>query len=137
METQADTSSLAVMERLRRAINQHDLDAMAQCFAPDYRSTFPVHPGRAVGGREQMRKNWSQIFADVPDIHADVLRSCVSSDTVWTEWDWTGTRGDGAAFHHRGVTVQGVEQDQIVWVRLYMEPVQEDGGRQGAGRDTQ
>jgi hypothetical protein len=28
----------------------------------------------------------------------------------------------------RGVTVQGVRQDRIAWVRLYMEPVQEEDG---------
>jgi hypothetical protein len=34
----------AVVERLCRATNEHDLEALALCFAPDYRNETPVHP---------------------------------------------------------------------------------------------
>jgi ketosteroid isomerase-like protein len=124
-------SPTEVVTELREAINQHDLDAMAACFGLDYESAFPAHPDRTFRGNGQMRKNWSQIFAAVPDIKA-VLLSCVSDgDTVWAEWEWKGIRIDGSRHLMRGVTVQGVKQDRIAWVRLYMEPVQ-----LGAGTDT-
>jgi ketosteroid isomerase-like protein len=137
---ESGSSTTAVLQRLREAINRHDLDALADCFEPDYRSEFPAHPDRAFRGHEQMRKNWSQIFGAVPDIEAALLRSASEGDTVWAEWEWTGTRADGTPFATRGVTVQGVRHDRIAWVRLYMEPVREGGGadegvRQGlAGR---
>ena len=33
---------------------------------------------------------------------ADVLRSAVAGDTVWSEWEMTGTRRDGTAHLMRG-----------------------------------
>jgi len=126
---ESGSSTTDVLQRLREAINRHDLDALAACFEPDYHSEFPAHPDRTFRGHEQMRKNWSEIFGAVPDIEAALLRYASEGDTAWAEWEWQGTRSDGAPFAMRGVTVQGVRQDRIAWVRLYMEPVQEgDGG---------
>ncbi len=131
-DMESESSPTAVLERLRRAINQHDLDALAACFDPDYHSEFPVHPDRTFRGHEQLRKNWSQIFSAVPNIEAVLVRSALEGNTVWAEWEWRGTRADGAAFTMRGATVQEVQQDRVIWVRLYMEPVQEGG----AGTDA-
>jgi ketosteroid isomerase-like protein len=126
MESEPRTTD--VLARLREAINRHELDALAACFDPAYHSEFPAHPDRTFRGHEQMRKNWSQIFGAVPDIEAMLLRYTSEGDTAWAEWEWTGTHSDGAPFAMRGVTVQGVQQDRIAWVRLYMEPVQEGAG---------
>jgi ketosteroid isomerase-like protein len=126
------TAPLSVIERMRDAINAHDLDTLAACFAPDYASEFPAHPDRAFRGRDQMRRNWVQIFGGVPDLAATLLRSASDDGTAWAEWDWRGTRADGAPFAMRGVTIVGVERDLITWARMYMEPV-ETGG---AGNDA-
>ena len=117
-------TSAAVLERLHQAQNAHDLEAFVACFAPDYQSAQPIHPDRAFQGAEQVRKNWTTIFSDIPDFHAELLRSAVDGDTVWAEWNWFGTKRDGAPFAMRGVTIMGVQADQIMWGRLYMEPVQ-------------
>src|SRR4051812_30188538 len=106
-------TAAAVTERMRTAINQHDLEALAACFAPDYLSEFPSHPDRAFQGHQQMRTNWMQIFGMVPDIQAVVVSQAVSGDHVWAEWEWTGTRRDGGPFAMRGVTISRVEQDRI------------------------
>lgn len=135
METREVLGPAALVERLRRAIDGHDLDELAACFAPDYRSEFPAHPDRAFGGHEQMRKNWTRIFAAVPDIEAVLLRSAVAGDTAWAEWEWHGTRADGAPHVMRGVTIQGVESGRVAWVRLYMEPVQTGAGSDAAVRE--
>ena len=63
------------LERLHDAINRHDLEAFVACFAPDYRSEQPAHPGRAFTGSEQVRKNWATFFAGVPDLQAELLGS--------------------------------------------------------------
>jgi ketosteroid isomerase-like protein len=131
MET---TSTLSVMERLRDAINAHDLEAMVACFAPDYDSLFPAHPDRAFRGHQQMRANWTQIFGGVPDLHATLVRAAADGETVWAEWEWHGTHRNGAPFAMRGVTVQGVRDSRIAWVRLYMEPVEVGGGNDAAVR---
>ena len=118
-------TSQAILERLQQAQNSHNLEAFVACFAPDYQSAQPIHPERAFQGAEQVRKNWTKIFQDVPDFQAELLRSAVDGDTVWAEWHWFGTNLDGGQFAVRGVTIMGIQADQIMWGRLYMEPVQE------------
>src|SRR5947209_15717763 len=94
--TQTGSGPLTVIERLQAAINRHDLDAMVACFAPEYVGTFPAHPDRVAHGPAGVRENWSQIFGLVPDLKADILGSAEEGGIVWTEWQWTGTRRDGA-----------------------------------------
>jgi hypothetical protein len=108
---------------------------LARLQGPRNHSVFPVHPDRTFRGHEQMRKNWSQIFATVPDIEAVLVRCTSEGDTTWAEWEWRGTRADGTPFAMRGVTIKGVHQDRIAWVRLYMKQVQEGGAgvRQSLG----
>ena len=91
-----ETSPGALVDRLCRATNAHDLDAVVACFAPDYRNETPAHPERGFTGVEQVRKNWQQIFAMIPDISAEVLRCAVEGDTAWSEWEHRGTRPDGS-----------------------------------------
>ena len=62
MATHADDPA-AVVRRLIEATNRRDLTSMVACFAPDYRNETPVHPSRGFVGREQVRRNWVQIFA--------------------------------------------------------------------------
>ena len=116
-----------LLRQLQNAINLHDLEAFVACVAPDYQSEQPVHPARAFTGRDQVRKNWAGIFASVADLRADVVRSITSSDTVWTEWRWLGTRQDGEPFDMRGVTIFGLRDDQFAWGRLYMEETDTEG----------
>lgn len=137
MERRDESGPAGVVERLRQAINQHDLDALTACFAEDYRSEFPAHPDRAFQGHAQMVKNWTQIFGGVPDLAATLVTCTAAGDTAWAEWDWRGSRRDGAPFAMRGVTVQGVADGRIVWTRLYMEPVEVTGaGSDAAVRGT-
>ena len=89
------SSSRAVIDRLLKATNDHDLDALVDCFAPDYVNETPVHPLRGFTGSEQVRLNWRQIFAAVPDLVAEVTRRAEDGGTAWTEWQMSGTRGDG------------------------------------------
>ena len=116
----------ALIDRLVRATNDHDVDAVAACFAQDYENESPVHPARGFRGRDQVRRNWEQIFAFVPDLQATVLRCTIDGDVAWTEWEMTGTRRDGTAHHMRGVIVFGIRDDVAGWARFYLEPVDEN-----------
>ncbi len=124
MNERTTTSTSDVVRRLTDATNRHDLGALADCFHPNYDSTFPAHPGRAFRGHGPMRQNWSRIFTAVPDIQSALVRSVSIQGTSWAEWEWSGTRLDGKPFLMRGVTIQGVTDGKIDWVRLYMEPVE-------------
>jgi limonene-1,2-epoxide hydrolase len=127
MNTQSQPSPMSVIERLHRAMNQHDLEAFVGCFAPDYRSEQPCHPHRAFVGNEQVRKNWSSLFSSIPDFQSELLRSAVSGDTVWSEWHWHGAGTDSTTFDMRGTIIFGTQNDRIIWGRLYMDPVEEGG----------
>lgn len=117
---------MTTIERLVEATNRHDLEALVGCFAEDYRNETPAHPARGFHGAAQVRRNWEEIFAFVPDIHARVLRSAVDGDAVWTEWEMHGTRRDGSAHRMAGVIVFGVDGGLIRWARFYLERVDED-----------
>jgi len=122
------TSASEVIDRLIQATNEHDLEGIVGCFAADYRNQTPAHPVRGFVGRDQVRRNWTQILAAVPDVTATVLRVAVNGDTVWTEQEHRGTRTDGRAHLMRGVVIFGIANGAITWARFYLEPVQEGGG---------
>ena len=116
-----------MLHRLERATNDHDLEALVDCFAADYRNETPVHPARGFRGSEQVRANWEQIFATVPDLRAVVLRSTVDGKTVWSEWEMSGTRRDGTDHLMRGVVIFKVDDGRATSARFYLEPIDHSG----------
>lgn len=118
-----------LLERLHGAVDAHDIEAVVSCFASGYRNETPAHPARSFVGRDQVRTNWSRIFAGIPDVRADVARSAVDGEVVWSEWELRGHRPDGAVQVLRGVIIFGVADDTFAWARFYLEPV--DTGDRG------
>ena len=116
-----------MLERLTEAQNAHDAVRMASCFAEDYVSAQPVHPGRAFTGRAQVLANWTAVFAGIPDFRGELLASSVDGTTEWGELDWQGQHTDGSPFAMRGVIILTVRDDLIAGARLYMEPVDRSG----------
>ena len=127
-DSRGTESPSAMVERLLDATNRHDLDAIVDCFASEYRNETPAHPSRGFEGRDQVRRNWEQILSFVPDVAATVVRRVVDADTVWSEWEMRGTRRDGSAHLMRGVILFGVEEGRASWARFYLEPVDAGGG---------
>ena len=127
MGAQASANPATVVERLHLAMNRHDLPAFLDCFDPNSRSEQPAHPNRGFGGREQVEKNWSTLFAAIPDFHAELLASVTEDALSWSEWRWTGTRANEAPLDMRGVTLFEIGNDRILSGRLYMEEVEEAG----------
>ena len=117
-----------VIEQLMAAMNRHDAAAIAACFASDYQSEQPLHPRRGFAGSDQVLANWTSVFEGVPDFRADRIASAEGDGAVWTELRWEGTHRDGSPFLMSGVTVLGIRDDKVAWARLYMEPVESDGG---------
>lgn len=111
--------------KLQEATNAHDLDALVACFDPAYRNEAPAHPSRDFQGTEQVRTNWRQIFAFVPDVNTSVLRWAVDGSDVWSEWEMSGTRLDGTRHLMRGVIIFGVQDGRATWARFHLEPVDE------------
>ena len=112
MDTLMDPSLLVAIERIREATNQHDLDALVACFAPEYQSAFPAHPDRAFQGHAQLRKNWTQIFRTVPRPHG--VASCCCG------WQY-------------GVGRMGMDRHTRVWWTVHAARC--DHSRGGSGED--
>jgi len=54
------------------AADSRDLEAMLDCFQPDYHSEQPLFPSRTFQGVDQVRANWSALLAAISDFRADV-----------------------------------------------------------------
>lgn len=111
------------LDRLVRATNDHDLDALVSCFAEGYENITPAHPTRGFAGREQVRRNWEQIFAFVPDLRAEVTAAAFDGTTVWSQWAMSGTRRDGSPHQMAGVIVFDVADDAAQRATFFLEPV--------------
>lgn len=80
--TGSDSGAVRMLDRLVRAVNEHDLETVVSCFDAGYVNETPAHPERGFRGREQVRRNWTQILAGVPDLQARVPHLAVDGDTV-------------------------------------------------------
>lgn len=108
---------------LRDATNSRSVARVSDCFADDYRNQTPAHPSRGFTGKGQVRRNWAQIFAGVPDHTATLIASTQDGDVVWTEWEMRGTRVDGAPHLMCGAIVFTVRDGLATAARFYLEPV--------------
>jgi ketosteroid isomerase-like protein len=121
-------STHTVLARLRRAVDEHDLDGMEACFHPTYVSEQPAHPERGFSGADQVRRNWSKLFEEIPDLRVERLAECAAGDEAWAEWRFHGARRDGSAFDYRGVVIFGLRDGLIASGRFYFELVETQGG---------
>ena len=133
MNASAVQATTTFVEKLSSAVNSHDIERVVDLFADDYVNETPAHPARGFRGRDQVRRNWTQIFAAVPDIEAQILRADVAGEVVWSEWEMRGVRRDGAHHLMRGVMIFTVRDEKAHSVRFYLEPV--DDERSGADAD--
>jgi hypothetical protein len=118
-----------VVQQLVDAVNDRDLASLVACFSADYSNTTPAHPQRGFRGRDQVRRNWTQIFAEVPDVRASVSRTVTDGPTVWTEWRMSGNRrSDATVFAMVGVIIYEVTDGLIESAALYLEPVEHTTG---------
>ena len=114
-----------LLDKLCRAINSHDLEGIAACFAEDYRCDIPLHPAQSFTGRDQVRANWAPLLKGVPDLTAAVARQTVEDGTEWGEWEQRGTVVDGSPHLVRGVVIFTVASELVQSARFYLEPVDE------------
>ena len=111
---------------LEDATNTRDVDRVVACFAEDYVNQTPAHPARGFTGTEQVRSNWTRIFAAVPDHTAALVASAQDGETVWTEWEMTATRVNGTRHCLRVVIVFTVRGVLASAARFYLEPADDE-----------
>ena len=116
-----------LLERLRAALDAHDLDTFVGFFREDYVGERPRHPGSPMSSREDVRNNWAEVISDVPDLRVDIPAAVEDGNTIWSEWRAYGTARNGAMLELRGVIIFGVQDGQVAWSRMYLEPVEQEG----------
>ena len=112
----------APVERLRDAINSHDVARVADCFTENYQCDMPMHPSRSFSGRARVRENYQALFARVPDLRATVLRSCQDESGVWSEWEMSGTSDEGIPSTGVVIILSAVD-GRIEHTRFYLDAV--------------
>lgn len=117
-----------VVRRWIDAINKHDPDEVAACFAEEYVDEAPARVGEFIHGRDQVRHNFKRLFESMPDIHAELRGAVEQGETVWMEWSMEGTRSDGSRMNFVGVNLFDVEDELFVRGRIYTEIVRDAGG---------
>jgi ketosteroid isomerase-like protein len=118
---------ILLLERMRAALDAHDLDAFVSFFRDDYVGERPRHPGTPMSSRDDVRRNWEEVISDVPDLRVDVPAAVEDGNTIWSEWRAYGTARSGAELELRGVIIFGIQDGQVAWSRMYMEPVEHEG----------
>ena len=118
---------ILLLERMRAALDAHDLDTFVNFFRDDYVGERPRHPGSPMSSREDVRRNWEEVISDVPDLRVDVPAAVEDGNTIWSEWRAYGMARSGAMLELRGVIIFGIQGDQVGWSRMYMEPVEHEG----------
>jgi ketosteroid isomerase-like protein len=116
-----------LVERMRAALDVHDLDAFLEFFHEDYIGERPRHPDSPPSTREDVRQNWAEVIRDVPDLRVEIPAATQDGDTIWSEWRAYGTARSGAMLELRGVIVFGVRGSRVAWSRMYLEPVEHEG----------
>ena len=118
---------ILLLEQMRAALDAHDLDKFVSFFREDYVGERPRHPGANVSSREDVRDNWAMIISDVPDLRVDVPAAVEDGNTIWSEWRAYGTARSGAMLELRGVIIFGIQDGQVAWSRMFIEPVEQEG----------
>lgn len=116
-----------LLERMRVALDAHDLDAFLEFFHEDYIGERPRHPDAPPSTREDVRENWSEVIRDVPDLRVEIPQAIQDRDTIWSEWRAYGHSRSGALLELRGVIIFGVRGQRVAWSRMYFEPVEFEG----------
>jgi ketosteroid isomerase-like protein len=116
---------IPILEQMRAALDAHDLEKFVGFFRDDYVGERPRHPGAKISSRTDVRTNWAEVIADVPDLRVDVPAAVQDGDRIWSEWRAYGTARSGALLELRGVIIFGIEDDKVAWSRMYMEPVEQ------------
>lgn len=112
---------------MRAALDAHDLDTFVGFFREDYVGERPRFPGSPMSSREDVRTNWAEVISDVPDLRVEVPAAIEDGNTIWSEWRAFGTARSGAMLELRGVIIFGLQEGQVAWSRMYLEPVEQEG----------
>ncbi|WP_426939498.1 nuclear transport factor 2 family protein [Pseudarthrobacter sp. S3] len=118
----------AVAQLWITSLSAHDLEAAVNCFDAAYVDEAPARRGESVQGQDSVRRNFSMLLSDLPDLTATISRTVADGDDVWMEWSMRGTRRDGTLLEFVGVNIFQVKDGRFHSGRIYTEIVRDAGG---------
>ncbi len=105
------------VEEQLAAYNARDLERFLACYTSDV-IVEDASDTRLMEGREAMRATYAALFANSPDLHAEVLTRIRVRDFVVDEERVTGMRGMSESVH--AAVVYRVRDGLITHVRMLM-----------------
>lgn len=118
----------AVAQRWITSLSAHDLEAAVDCFDAAYVDEAPARRGESVQGQDSVRRNFSMLLSDLPDLTANISRTVADGDDVWMEWSMRGTRRDGTLLEFVGVNIFQVKDGRFHSGRIYTKIVRDADG---------
>jgi ketosteroid isomerase-like protein len=123
-----------IKDKLHDAVNEHDIEQIIECFAPD---AVYVTPAGVVEGREQIAWYYEHLFAGFPDLRIVSWHKVVCDEPAVTEFTMAGTHSgpfllpDGRVLEGTGrhITVRAagaafIEDGKIITDRDYYDQLE-------------
>lgn len=107
-----DSAKLETLERLFKAFNAHDAQAVMACFAPHavfHAAAGAEANGRRFEGQAAIEAAFVAVWTDLPDVAWSVHRSRLVGNEAITEWLFTGTRKNGTRIEAEGLDLFSFE----------------------------
>lgn len=125
------TDTRAAFDQFTKAINAHDLDALARHYSPDVVITGPEG---TMAGVDAATDYFRGMFAGFPDLSINVWSKVTVGELVVDEWTLTGTNtgpvqlpdgssvpSTGRTVTLRGCDVAAVENGEVTSHRMYFD----------------
>jgi len=118
----ADATTIRMLDAFAAAWNQHDIEGLMACMAPD--GVFESSAGKEVAGTrhvgaDAVRKAYLAVFDTYADARWNHPRHFVAGDRAVSEWTFTGTTKDGVKVEVNGCDVFTLKNGKIALKNSY------------------
>lgn len=123
------TVSVELLNEIHEAFNSRDADRIAKYFAEDavfYMASGPEPQGRAVRGREAIRKVLADRFLVIPDMRWDSEYGYTAGNRAVTVWRVRGNSADGTVLDYQGCDLWEFQDGLIQNKDTYWKSVRPD-----------
>ena len=112
---QQNTQTLAAVERLNRAVNDHDLHALASIFTEDcvFENTYPPPDGERFEGLPAVLGFWEDFFGSSQGARFEFEEIFPAGDRCVARWIYRWESLDGEPHHLRGVDILRVREGKV------------------------
>jgi ketosteroid isomerase-like protein len=129
---QTSEQTSVVDEKLMRAIsaafNSRDVDRIVEFFADDavfYLARGPEPVGRALRGKETIRKALTDRFKVISDMRWDHKEYIFAGDSAISVWVVKGTSNDGEKLNYQGCDIYKFRDGKIIDKDTYWKLVED------------